>query len=130
MNPVRPGPHQLQGLPTLTEVVELPPPPRETPPASVPGAPSAAPYEPAPAAAAGTDTVPGLGEAELVERVLGDLQRQAELMLEARLREAWPPILALLTEALVADLQLDLSSALRDLVARAVSQELSRQRER
>jgi hypothetical protein len=134
MNPARLGPHELQGLPTLTEVIELPPPGRDAATGSPAAAATVAPQEPAqepvqdrvaeaPAAAA-------VDEAQLVERVLADLQRHADLTLELRLREALEPALARLADALLHDVRLEFAATLRDIVERAVTQELDRQRGR
>jgi hypothetical protein len=70
----------------------------------------------------------GIDEAQLVERVLSELQRQVELMLEYRLREVLTPALARATDALIRDARVELASTLRDVVARAVALELSRHR--
>jgi hypothetical protein len=91
-------------LPTLTEVVGAP----------ATSAPAALPPN----------------EQELVQRVLVNVQRQIDLMLEQRLREAMAPALARLTDALLRETRGELASTLRDLVARAVAQELSRHRDR
>jgi hypothetical protein len=85
------------------------PPPRVTPAAS----PGAAP-----------------GEVQLTQRVLADLQRQVELMLEVRLREALAPILARATDTLVRDARKELTAAMRDIVARAIAKELGRRDDR
>jgi hypothetical protein len=132
MSPSRPGPQSLQGLPMLTEVIELPASARDSgiQEGALPTQ-AESTYEDvvrpdiaAPAAAPVTD------EAQWVERVLGDLQRHTDLMLEYRLREALAPLLARLTDNLVHDVRQELAATLRDVVARAVSQELSRRRER
>jgi hypothetical protein len=73
---------------------------------------------------------PETSEDELVQRVLADVQRQVDLMLETRLRETLAPALARLTDALVRETRSELASTLRDVVTRAVSQELSRHRSR
>ncbi len=122
MSPARPAPHNLQGLPTLTEVIEMP---------GLERAPGVAELPPVGEA----DLVvrndePSIDEEQLVARVLVDLQRHAELMLEYRLREAITPALSRLSEALVRELRLELAATLRDVVARSVSQELARQRGR
>ena len=132
------------GVPTLTEVVEplyrAPPPPMEpAAPApepwhgSSPEAPQEFPYE-APAhpdlSAHATSDLQGIDEARLIDRVLSDLQRQVELMLEYRLREVLTPALVRATDALIRDARVELASTLRDVVARAVAQELSRHRGR
>lgn len=130
MNPVRPGPLHLQGLPTLTEVVELASTPRE----AVAAAPAAVlpvvPQEAVAAAAVETAAALELGEEELVERVLDELKRDTTVLLEARLREVLAPAFERLTETLADDVRLEITATLHDLVARAVSRELSRQRER
>jgi hypothetical protein len=95
-------------LPTLTEVVGL-------------GGGTAAPVGPTP---------PQSSEQELTQRVLANVQRQIDLMLEQRLREAMSPALARLTDAVLREVRAELASALRDVVSRAVAQELSRHRER
>lgn len=136
MNSPRPMPPQR--VPTLTEVVEpvYRPPPVEPMVADPPFDP---PFEPALAhdshdphvgAARGTGDVHGIDENQLIERVLSDLQRQVELMLEYRLREVLTPAISRATEALMRDARVELASTLRDVVARAVAQELSRHRGR
>jgi hypothetical protein len=132
MNTVRPGPHNLQALPTLTEVVELPASWRR---ASVGGAatpPTAAPAVGGVASSfdAVSPALPEVSEQVLVQRVLTDLQRHADLMLEYRLREAMAPALARLADSLIQELRQELAATLRDVVARAVSQEVARQRGR
>lgn len=71
-----------------------------------------------------------LQEERIVQQVLHDLQRQVDGLLEFRVREALGPILARLTDALVKDVRHELTDTLRDVVARAVHQELSRHRGR
>ena len=129
MNSPRPTPPRR--VPTLTEVVEplyrAPPPaePMALPPEPGPG-PELAPSQPEPLdALAASD---GFNEAWLIKRVLSDLQRQVELMLEYRLREVLTPALTRATDALIRDARVELASTLRDVVARAVAQELSRHR--
>jgi hypothetical protein len=72
----------------------------------------------------------GLDEALITQRVLADLQRQIDGMLEYRLRETLAPILARTTEALVRELRQELSKTMKDVVARSVAQEVARQRSR
>jgi hypothetical protein len=100
------GPPSPGRVPTLTEVIGPPPSP-VTPPAALTGS-----------------------EHELVQRVLANVQRQVDLLLEQRLREALAPALARLTDALLRETRGELASTLRDIVARAVAQELSRHRDR
>jgi hypothetical protein len=69
-------------------------------------------------------------EAELAQRVLSDVQRQIDLMLEYRLREVLGPVLARISEAVIREARDELASTLRDVVARAVAQEISRHRGR
>jgi hypothetical protein len=69
-------------------------------------------------------------EDDLNQRILAEVQRQVDVMLETRMREALAPALARLTDALVREARAELASTLRDVVARAVAQELSRHRSR
>ena len=120
-------PRHVQGLPTLTEVIDLPG------PAGAAGAPveavrSEAPQlEPAEPQAAALQQV---DEAELVARVLVELQHYVGLTLEDRMREAIEPALALAAETLVRELRGELATTLHAVVARSVSEELERQRRR
>jgi len=100
--------------PTLTEVVEV----------DKQAAAPVAPIEAAPVAA------PRLSDDELRKLILADLQRQVDQMLEVRLREALTPALTRLTDALLRETRGELASTLRDMVAHAVAQELSRHRNR
>jgi hypothetical protein len=114
-------------VPTLTEVVDvevpLPAPPEEptAPPAQsddwsqtvrLPG--GASPFD----------------EAQLTQAVLEQMQRQIDLMVEYRLREAIAPVLARASDALIRELRAELAAAMRDIVARAVAQEIARHRGR
>jgi hypothetical protein len=103
-------------VPTLTEVVELPDA-------------SAAPAAPQPFVERRANWPP-VQEEQIVQRVLSDLQRQIDLMLETRMRETLTPALTRATDALVRDLRHELASTLRDVVAHAVAQELARHRGR
>ena len=134
-----PRPQPPYGVPTLTEVVEphLSPPPMAEPPQPLaPADALQAEVQASPAAAAELapparpPEPPPFDEAQLIERVLADLQRQVELMLEYRLREVLTPALQRATDALVRDARVELASTLRDVVARAVAQELLRHRGR
>ena len=115
------GPMHRHGLPTLTEVIELAPlgdagaalPARiGNPLRSEATAPVAAAFD----------------TQQLIDRVLGELQRDTDLMLELRLREALAPVLARLADDLVHELREKLQVTLRDVVAQAASQELARRR--
>jgi len=120
-----------RGVPTLTEVVNWPELAR-----TVPSAPEAAPAEATlvepvtffEAHAAPVGVLPS--EEQLVQRVLVDLQRQVDLMLEYRLREALTPLLARAADSVIRDARAELASTLRDIVARAVAQEVARHRNR
>ena len=117
------------GVPTLTEVVEMPwaPAPQRAPQSEATVIADAAhsPTSPEPAAAALAST-----EDQIVQRVLLDVQRQIDLMLDYRLREALTPVLTRATDALVLEARSVLASTLRDIVARSVAQEMSRHRGR
>lgn len=97
------------GVPTLTEVVQLAIERGVLPPA---------------------DASHAADEQQLTQRILSDVQRQVDLMLEFRLREALAPVLAQLSEAIVREARAELASTLRDVVARAVAQEMARHRSR
>ena len=66
----------------------------------------------------------------IAQRVLVGLQRQLDLMLEYRLREALMPLLSRATDAIVREAKTELASTLREAVARAVAEELARHRAR
>jgi len=112
---VRP-PLPLDALPVLGEVVSTPAEgasePAVTVPASLP------------------DASPAVSEAQLAHRVLSDVQRQIDGMLEFRLKEAMAPLLARHTEAIARDLRDELNRTLKDVVARSVAQELAKLRQR
>lgn len=104
-------------LPTLTEVVRV-----------EPAAETAAPPQP-PLLDDAVDAA-ALDERRIASQVLADVQRQIDLMLEYRLRDALAPAMARLTDALVHEARTELASTLRDVVARAVAAELHRRRGR
>ena len=111
-------------VPTLTEVVKLPDAPAVSAPAAAPAASAA------PGFVERRANWPPIQEEQVVQRVLADLQRQIDLMLETRMRETLTPALTRATDALVRDLRHELASTLRDVVAHAVAQELARHRGR
>ena len=142
-------PHPAQ-VPTLTEVIDLDAPlvvPQVPAPSASAAALSPTPA-PAPAPAVRTPPIsldslpvlaeavspaalqPEVSEAQLAHRVLADVQKQVDGMLEFRLREALAPVLARHTEAIVRDLRDELSRTLKDVVARSVTQELAKLRQR
>jgi len=107
--------------------------------AAVPSAPSPAPVvakapprvQPAaPAAEVLAPEVAEISESQLAQRVLGDVQRQIDGMLDFRLREAMGPLLTKHSEALVRDLREELGRTMRDVVARSVAQEMAKLRQR
>jgi hypothetical protein len=124
-----------RSVPILTEVVLLAEPgaidiPIEPPEALVDEVVAHEVQDAPPPAPVAAPELPGNIEEQLIERVWADLQRQVDLMLEYRLREVLAPILSRATEAVVRDSRQQLASTLRDVVARAVAQELSRHRGR
>lgn len=116
-------------VPTLTEVVDVA---RTATPAAI-VAPELTIVEPtapaAPPAIAAARPI-SVDEEAMTQRVLADLQRQIDLMLEQRLREALGPALARMADTLIRDTRNELSSTLRDVVAKAVAQEITRLRGR
>lgn len=66
----------------------------------------------------------------VTQRVLGDVQKQVDGMLEFRLREAMAPVLARHAEAMVQDLKEELRRTMRDVVTRSVAQEVAKLRHR
>lgn len=118
-------------VPTLTEIVEIA------------GTIAAGPMTmaadmAAPRFGADGESSPGAGARErravdftqdqVVQRVMADLQRQLDLMLEYRLREALAPALARAADGLIREARSELASTLRDVVSRAVAQEFARHR--
>jgi hypothetical protein len=93
----------------------------EAPPARAPGEPGGGAVHAAPAS---------FNEEQLTQRVLIDLQRQMDLMLDYRLREVLTPLLARAADGIVREARSELASTLRDIVERAVAQELARHRTR
>lgn len=71
-----------------------------------------------------------MADEQLVQGVLIEVQRQVELMLDYRLREVLTPLLTRAADGIVRDARAELASTLRDVVARAVAQELARHRTR
>jgi hypothetical protein len=114
-------------LPTLTEVVSWP----ATAPTPMPQVSSAEaqPLEGQAGIGLVTDAPP-LNDDELIQRVLTELSRQVDLMLEYRLREVLSPLLSRATDNFIREARGELASTLRELVSRAVAQELTRHRTR
>lgn len=93
----------LRSVPTLTEVVQVS----------------------APSQAVLTNDL-SIDETTIEQRVLQQVHRHVDLVLEYRLRDALGPLLARLSDTLIHDLRDELSSTLRDVVSRAVAEELAR----
>src|SRR6185312_10193638 len=96
-------------VPTLTEVVDWPPPGAAQPAVDEVPSDSESPTR-SPLDAAAFDAV------EVEQRVLADVQHQVELMLEVRLREALTPLLARTADTLVRDTRRELAATLREIV--------------
>ena len=62
--------------------------------------------------------------------VLAELQHRVDAMLEHRLREALAPQLAKAADDMVASAKAELAGTLREVLSRAVTQEIARQRNR
>ncbi len=92
----------LDGLPTLTEVLEL-----------------------GRASAAG---VPHPGDTDLVAQVLAALEPRIGALLETRLREALAPALARVADGLIREARAELAPTLRSVVEEAVAQALRQPR--
>jgi hypothetical protein len=126
-------------VPTLTEVA--PPPavidlpvlkavvPQSVSPFAA-AAPAAKPVAPVVAAAPVQPIAPEISEAQLTQRVLSVVQKQVDSMIEFRLKEAMAPILARHTDALVRELREELARTMGDVVARSVTQEMAKLRQR
>lgn len=126
-------------IPTLTEVVPWPnvalP---ASPPAPLQSQPQSTAISPAPELAPGAAAAPArvpvavapepptVGEAEFVQRVMLDMQRQIEQLLEVRLREALAPAVVRATDTLAREARKELTGALRDIATQAVRRELER----
>lgn len=118
-------------VPTLTEVVDWP----ETVQPSTGRAATQSDLRPteadvAPARGFQPQAAPGPSEDQIVERVLGEVQRQVDLMLEYRMREVLTPVLTRVADQIIREARGELASTLRDVVARAVAQEIARHRTR
>jgi hypothetical protein len=125
----QPGPHSPQAVPTLTEVVDWPD--QQAQPGT-PNAPQTGGFDESLVLPPNSRPLVAsvLSEEQLSQRVLADLQRQVDLMLEVRLREVLTPLLQRASDNLVRETRAELASTLREVVARAVAQELARHRGR
>ena len=115
-------------VPTLTEVVVL----SDTPAVPMPMPLEADVIAPAAAAAPQPPQPPTtfVDDEQMIQRVLADVQHQIDLMLEYRLREVLTTILTRAADSVIREARSELASTLRDVVARAVAQEISRHRSR
>lgn len=122
--------------PAVAAVPAAAPPVAAVPVATPMAASAAPPAAPVVAVAAAAPAMPPvataapINETQLVQRILVDLQRQIDLMLEVRLREALAPVLARATDTLIRDARKELTTAMRDAVARSVAEELARRENR
>ena len=116
-------------VPVLTEVVLVPQSERALG-TSTPDAPPSGMAVPtlSPAAAVVVPELPD--ENAVVERVMSDLHRQIDLMFEQRIREKLSPALARIADMMVREVRTELSGAVREMVERAVANELARHRRR
>ena len=71
-----------------------------------------------------------LSHDQVVHRVMVDVQRRIDSMLEFRLREELAPIMARHTDAMIREMRDELSDTMRDVVTRSVTQELAKLRQR
>ena len=123
-------------LPVLTEELEAAP---AVPAAASVPVPSATPEPalplPTPAAAvtpADTPAAPpmeaSLDAHAIEEEVLAELAQRIDLMFEYRLREALAPTLARAADLLIREAREEVALTLRDVVSRAVAQQIARRR--
>lgn len=115
---------ELLRLPLLTEEIGASP---------VPGGPFFQPELPvaaSPREGTGVAEPAVAGDAALAERVLRDVQRQLDALVEQRVRAALEPMLERLASQLVHEAQHELASLLRELVEQAVADERLRLRRR
>lgn len=127
--PVAARPEPVHAVEPVAPVAS-PPPVQAAVPATVVAAAPAPVTAPAPPPAAARPATASAGDVQLTQRVLADLQRQVELMLEVRLREALAPILARASDALVRDARKELTAAMRDIVSRSIARELGKREDR
>ena len=123
------GPLSPQTVPTLTEVVDWPD-PTQAPVGNSPQPMGGFDESVVMSSATAAPVASVLSEEQLSQRVLADLQHQIDLMIEVRLREVLTPLLQRTADSLVRDARGELASTLREIVARAVAQEMARHRGR
>jgi hypothetical protein len=115
-------PPSPQRVPTLTEVVPDVPAPVDAGPVELPLR-VESDLAPAPLLASAL-----LQEARIAEQVLVRLQPQIDVLFEHRMRDALAPALTRLTTALADEARKQLAAVLREVVARAVAEEVARHR--
>jgi hypothetical protein len=71
-----------------------------------------------------------IDEKRLVDDIMAALQQRVDLSFEYRLREAVAPVLDKMAQTIIEDTRQALAATLRDVVARAVAQELARRQRR
>jgi hypothetical protein len=75
-------------------------------------------------------TLPLIDEKRLVDEIMAALQPRVDLSFEYRLREAVAPVLEKMAQTIIAETRVALAATLRDVVARAVAQEVARRQRR
>jgi len=139
--PDAPGaPGSVGALPVLTEVVDWPSDGVAEAQADLPVAPDEPPIALAPPVVPGPPVPPAPPVAQAVaepedaraveDAVMAELQQRVDLMFEYRLREALAPTLARVTDLLIREAREEVALTLRDVVSRAVAQEIARRRQR
>ena len=73
---------------------------------------------------------PAATDSELTRRLVAGVLKRIEPTLEERIQNALAPALARVGQALLIQLRAELASSLRELITRAVDEELSRHRKR
>jgi hypothetical protein len=120
MNPEPPPP---QRVPTLTEVV------RDVAPPAAVAVPAEAQLRPDSDVASTPLLAAALvQEARIAEQVLVRLQPQIDVLFEHRMRDVLAPAISRLTTALADEARKQLASTVREIVARAVAEEVARHR--
>jgi hypothetical protein len=118
-----PEPPPPQRVPTLTEVVrDVPPPAAAAVTAEAPLRPDSD-IAPTPLLAAAL-----VHEARIAEQVLVRLQPQIDVLFEHRMRDVLAPAINRLTTALADEARKQLAMTVREIVARAVAEEVARHR--
>ena len=133
--PGRPAPEPVRDptdpLPEQDPPVDVPP--AREPPAVPDGEPLPPPIRAAAELAVGAVAPSShaknpIGERQLKESILVDLQKQIDAVIEYRMREALTPILTRATDSIVRDARAELSRSLRTWIDESVARELRRQR--